>query len=164
MKPKFSSDYGGMQCRVCLVREGETDTVRIRNPEDVYQLVKDDLANSDREMLLSVMLATSGHLIGVEVVSIGTLNASHVSPREIFKSAILANACSIILCHNHPSGQLNASVEDHRITDTIAEAGKLLDIRLADHIIVSHRGFKSLREEEYFLSISACPTVINPHR
>ncbi len=150
MKPKFSSEYGGMQCRVCLVREGESDTVKIMNPGDVYNLVKDKMISSDREMLLSVMLATSGHLIGVEVVSIGTLNASHVSPREVFKSAILSNACSIVLCHNHPSGQLKASAEDHRITELIGEAGKLLDIKLADHIIVSHKGFKSLREEQYF--------------
>ena len=148
--PKFSSDYGGMQCRVCLVREGESEPVKIKNPKDIYALVKEKMISSDREMLLSVMLATSGHLIGVEVVSIGTLNASHVSPREVFKSAILSNACSIVLCHNHPSGQLKASSEDHRITDTIAAAGELLNIKLADHIIVSHRGFKSLKEEEYF--------------
>lgn len=150
MKPKFNSDYGGMQCRVCLVREGEADSVKIANPVDVYNLVKDKMISSDREMLLSVMLATSGHLIGVEVVSIGTLNASHVSPREIFKSAILSNANSVIICHNHPSGQLDASSEDYRLTELIAEAGELLDIKLADHIIVSHRGFKSLKEEQYF--------------
>ncbi len=153
MKPEFNHNYGGMQCRVCLVREtkeAEDEAVKIKNPEDVYQLVKDDLANSDREMLLSVMLATNGHLIGVETVSIGTLNASHISPREVFKSAILANACSIILCHNHPSGDLKPSIEDHKATDAISKAGELLNIRLADHIIVAHGGFKSLKEDEYF--------------
>lgn len=150
MKPKFNHEYGGMKCRVCLVREGEGQAVKISNPEDVYNLVKDNMANSDREMLLSIMLATSNHLIGVETVSIGTLNASHVSPREVFKSAILSNACSIILCHNHPSGELKPSPEDYIATDLISKAGDLLNIKLMDHIVVSHKGFKSLKEEQYF--------------
>ena len=149
MKPKFNQEYGGMQCRVCLVREGEAESIKISGPEDVYNLVKDKIADSDREVLLSVMLATSNYLIGVEVVSIGTLNTSMVLPREVFKSAILSNASSIILCHNHPSGRLEPSNEDYMVTDKIAKAGKLLNIKLVDHIIVTHQGCKSLKEDNY---------------
>lgn len=148
MKPKFNRDYGGMQCRVCLVREGEVKPVKISDPKDVYDLVKYELASADREMLLSVMLTSSNHLIGVEIVSVGSLGSTQTSPREVFKSAILGNANSIILCHNHPSGSLSPSSCDYSITDEMVKAGKLLGVGVADHIIVSHVGYKSLREDD----------------
>ena len=148
MKPKFNKKYKGMQCRVCLVREGEKQSVKISEPKDVYDLVKDELASSDREMLISIMLATSNRLIGVETISIGTLNSSETSPREVFKSAILSNAYGIILCHNHPSGELTPSACDYLITDEMTKVGELLGIKVLDHIIVSHTGFKSLKEEQ----------------
>ena len=147
MKPKFNRNYGGMQCRVCLVREGEAKPVKISHPKAIYDLVKYELASADREMLLSIMMTTSNHLIGVEIVSIGSLDSTQTSPREVFKSAILSNANSIILCHNHPSGVLSPSSCDYLITDEMVKAGKILGVRVADHIIVSHVGYKSLREE-----------------
>ena len=114
MKPNFNSNYKGIKCRVCLIREGSSDeVVKISKPDDVYELVKDELINSDREMLLSVMLTVKNDLIGVETVSIGSISASSVIPRDVFKSAILANAVAIILCHNHPSGDLVPSNADH---------------------------------------------------
>ena len=146
MKPKFNRDYGGMQCRVCLVREGEQLSVKISQPKDVYELVKDELTSADREMLLSIMLTTSNHLIGVETVSIGTLSSTTTSPREVFKSAILSNACGIILCHNHPSGELCPSGCDYLITDEMTKAGDLLGIRVVDHVVVSHMGYRSIKE------------------
>jgi len=148
MKPKFNRDYGGMRCRVCLVREGEAKSVKINQPKDIYDLVKYELASADREMLLSIMLTTSNHLIGVEIVSIGSLGSTQTSPREVFKSAILSNANSIVLCHNHPSGVLSPSSCDYSITEEMVKAGKLLGVIVADHIIVSHVGYKSLREDD----------------
>ena len=101
MKPNFNHKYKGMQCHIYLVKENEnTERIKINGPADVYNLVKDEMAHADREILTSIMLTTTNQLIGVETVSIGTLNAAHVSPREVFKSAILANAFGIILCHN----------------------------------------------------------------
>jgi len=148
MKPNFNHQYKGMQCHIYLVRENEnTERIRINHPSDVYDLVKDEMANCDREMLVSIMLATSNHLIGVETVSVGTLNATHVSPREVFKSAILANANGIILCHNHPSGELSPSPDDRNITEKISDGGDLLGIKLIDHVIISHKGYKSMMEE-----------------
>ena len=147
MKPNFNHRYKGMQCHIYLVKENEnTERIKVNGPADVYELVKDEMAHADREMLVSIMLATSNHLIGVETVSIGILNATYVSPREIFKSAILANAFGIILCHNHPSGELDPSNEDHKVTELISKAGDLLGIKVIDHVIVSQKGFKSLKD------------------
>jgi DNA repair protein RadC len=145
MKPNFNHNYKGIKCRVCLVRESTcTEIIRINNEAAVYELVKDELVNSDREMLLSIMLTVKNDLIGVETVSIGTVTASTVTPREIFKSAILANAVSIIICHNHPSGELEPSPEDIKLTQQLIAAGELLGIKVLDHLIVSDQGYKSL--------------------
>jgi DNA repair protein RadC len=151
MKPNFNQNYKGIRCRVYLVRENTSDEiVKINNSEDVYELVKDELVNSDREMLLSVLLTTKNHLIGVETVSIGSITGSIITPRDVFKSAILANAVSIILCHNHPSGELVPSSSDIKITKHLTEAGELLGIKVLDHLIVSHQGFQSLRDYHNF--------------
>ena len=147
MKPKFNDNYKGLKCRVYLVREGDTDEViNLNNAKDIYNLVKDELANSDREILLSVMLTVKNQLIGVETVSIGSIYATTMLPRDVFKSAILANAVGIILCHNHPSGELNPSSEDIHHTKLITDAGKLLGIKVLDHLIVSNKGFYSLTD------------------
>ena len=151
MKPRFNQNYKGIRCRVCLVRESENDEIiKINNESDVYELVKDDLAGSDREMLLSIMLTVKNDLIGVETVSIGSIVSSNITPRDVFKSAILANACAIIICHNHPSGSLEPSNEDIEITKQLIEAGELLGIKVLDHLIVSNQGYKSLRDYHKF--------------
>ena len=151
MKPNFNRNYKGIRCRVCLVRENTSDEIiKINKPSDAYELVKDELVNSDREMLLSVMLTVKNDLIGVETVSIGSIISANISPRDVFKSAILANAVSIILCHNHPSGSLVPSDSDIALTKQLIEAGELLGIKVLDHLIVSNQGYKSLREYHEF--------------
>ena len=151
MKPNFNQNYKGIRCRVCLIREGASDEViKINNSADVYELVKEELVLSDREMLLSVMLTVKNDLIGVETVSMGSITASTVAPRDVFKSAILANAVAIIVCHNHPSGELDPSINDIAITKQLMEAGDLLGIKVLDHLIVSDRGYKSLIEGHQF--------------
>ena len=147
MKPKFNQNYKGIRCRVCLIRENTCDEIiKISKPADAYQLVKDELVHSDREMLLSVMLTVKNDLIGVETVSVGSITASTTTPRDVFKSAILANAVAIIVCHNHPSGDLTPSNEDIKITKQLIAAGELLGIKILDHLIVSNQGYKSLRD------------------
>jgi len=151
MKPNFNQNYKGIRCRVCLVRENTSDEIiKINSESDAYELVKDELAGSDREMILSVMLTVKNDLIGVETVSIGSITASTTTPRDIFKSAILANAVAIIVCHNHPSGELIPSNEDIEITKQLIAAGELLGIKVLDHIIVSNQGYKSLRDNYKF--------------
>ena len=151
MKPRFNKNYRGMRCRVCLVREDtKGDLIPILQQTDVYELVKDELINSDREVFLSVMLTARNHLIGVETVSIGSVNSAILSPREVFKGALLANAVSIILCHSHPSGDLSPSEEDIRITKRLIEVGELLGVKVLDHLIVSDQGYRTLRDHIKF--------------
>ncbi len=151
MKPNFNQNYKGIRCRVCLVRENTSDEIiKINNESDAYELVKEELVNSDREILLSVMLTVKNDLIGVETVSIGSITASTTTPRDVFKSAILANAVAIIICHNHPSGELVPSNGDIKITKQLIEAGELLGIKVLDHLIVSNQGYKSLRDHYKF--------------
>ena len=151
MKPNFNQNYKGMRCRVCLVRENASDEIiKINNESDAYELVKDELVNSDREMLLSIMLTVKNDLIGVETVSIGSVTASTTTPRDIFKSAILANAVAIIICHNHPTGELVPSDADIKITKQLVDAGELLGIKVLDHLIVSNQGYRSLRDNYKF--------------
>jgi len=151
MKPNFNQNYKGIRCRVCLVSENTGDEIiKINNESAVYELVKDELATSDREILLSVMLTVKNDLIGVETVSIGSIVSANIAPRDVFKSAILANAVSIIICHNHPSGELVPSDSDIALTKQIVEAGELLGIKVLDHLIVSNQGYKSLRDNYKF--------------
>ena len=151
MKPNFNQNYKGIRCRVCLVRENTSDEIiKINNESDAYELVKEELVHSDREMILSIMLTVKNDLIGVETVSIGSITASTTTPRDVFKSAILANAVSIIVCHNHPSGELVPSKNDIELTKQLIAAGELLGIKVLDHLIVSDQGYKSLRDHHEF--------------
>jgi len=136
---------------VSLVREGlSTERTIISSPEDVYNLcfLRKEFDLADREKFIVLHLSTKNEVISYEVVSIGTLNASLVHPREVFKGAILSNSASIILCHNHPSGDIEPSTEDIVLTERLAEAGKLLGIEVLDHIIFSAGNFRSLKERD----------------
>ena len=151
MKPEYNNNYKGIRCRVCLVRENtDAETIQINNDQDAYELVKEELIHSDREIFLSIMLTCRNELIGVETVSIGSITECPATPREIFKSALLANAVAVILCHNHPSDDLTPSREDVSITKRLIEAGELLRIKVLDHLIVTNKGFKSLRDCQKF--------------
>ena len=99
------------------------------------------------EEFYTVYLNTKHHVIGLEMVSRGTLNASLVHPREVFKGALLANAHALILAHNHPSGNVEPSAADKNVTKTLVSAGKLLDVQILDHVIVgSKSGYFSFSE------------------
>lgn len=146
MKPRFNQKYKGIMCRVYLVRENpDSEIISVSDSSAAYELVKEELVNSDRERFLSIMLTVKNHLIGVETVSIGSITASTISARDVFKSAILSNAVSVILCHNHPSGVLIPSDNDIELTKHLIEAGELLGIKVLDHLIISDQGYRSLR-------------------
>jgi len=145
LKPRFRQRYGGMECRVYLVRENPSrKPIDIHGPDDIFYLVRNEMGNLDREILLSVMLNGQNSIIGVEIVSLGQLNSCSVSLREVFKSAILASASAIVLCHNHTSGTLDPSKEDLNLTENLIQAGKLLGIIIHDHLIISDSGYKSI--------------------
>jgi len=126
--------------RVQLVREKGIERVQIEGPDDVAQIVSHYLEHEDREHFVTVMLDAKCRVIGIHTVHIGTLNCSLVSAREVFKAAILSNAASIILAHNHPSGDVTPSPEDIQVTKTLTAAGKLLDIDVLDHLIIGEDG------------------------
>ena len=125
--------------RLELVKESQVQAKSITCPSDLAEQMK-DIARADREHLVCLFLNTQNRPVGRQTVSIGSLNQAILVPRELYKAAILSNACKTILIHNHPSGELIPSKEDDLITDRIARAGQLLGIPLLDHVILSPAG------------------------
>jgi len=146
IKPAYSARYKGMQCRVCLVRENtQDDPIFITSADHAYDLVKEELGSADREIFLSILLTTNLQLIGVEPVATGGLNQCSISPADTFKSAILANASNLILIHNHPSGSLEPSDSDIKLTETLTKCGDLFGIHVTDHLIIGVDGYYSIK-------------------
>jgi DNA repair protein RadC len=118
----------------------------VRGPDDVVGLIGRRLRAESREHFVVLLLNTRHECMAVETVSIGSLNSSIVHPREVFRPAVLAAAASIIVAHNHPSGDPEPSEEDISITRRLAEVGEVLGIALLDHLVIAKRGAVSLRE------------------
>ncbi len=118
----------------------------IRNPIDVQRHFAPGLAAARRESFHVLLLDGRHRLIAVEDVSVGTLNASLVHPREVFRDAIRSAAAALVLVHNHPSGDPSPSAEDRRVTARLQAAGALLGIEVVDHVIVAEGGHFSFRE------------------
>ncbi len=123
-------------------------TYIIRSPEDVVQVGKSFMRihEEPEEYMYMICLNTKNRVIGVFEISHGNVNSSIVGTREIFQKALLANAVSIILMHNHPSGDPSPSREDIEVTRRIVEAGKIIGIEVLDHIIIGDR-YSSLKEK-----------------
>lgn len=136
---------------VKLVRERHADGIeapKVRGPEDAARLLWSMFEDADREMFVALYLDSQHVVRGVHVVSVGTLDASVVHPREVFKPAILANAAAVIVAHNHPSGDPTPSAEDRAVTKQLVEAGRILGIPVLDHLVVGAKPrFRSLVEQ-----------------
>jgi len=124
----------------------------VRSPEDAAELAHQLIGDEDREVFLVMCLNTKNNVVAVHKAHIGSLNASIVHPRDVYKSAILNNAASIIVSHNHPSSNFSPSPEDIEVTERLQQAGKILGIDLLDHVIVTPNPnkFLSLKEKGYF--------------
>ncbi|NLJ37763.1 MAG: DNA repair protein RadC [Candidatus Atribacteria bacterium] len=122
------------------------DGIKIQNASDVYKLVS-DLKEKKQEYFLTLTLDGASRLIQKRVVFIGTLNQSLVHPREVFADAILDRAAGVICVHNHPSGNLQPSREDIAVTKKLVEAGKIIGIRIMDHIIIGKASYFSFQAE-----------------
>lgn len=120
---------------------------QISLPDDVFRIVNKYLDGADREHLVLLTLDIKNKITSINTVSIGSIDTSIVHPREVFKTAILSNASSIILAHNHPSGDVTPSKEDINITHRIKECGKILGIELLDHLIIGDDNYSSLKEK-----------------
>ena len=128
--------------KIMLVREGRVPCYnqQIRSAVDASTLLHTYLEGVDREYFVIILLNQKNRVLGVSTISIGSLTASIVHPREVYKSAILSNAASIICGHNHPSSDCQPSKEDRAITQRLVEAGKLLGISILDHVIIGGEG------------------------
>src|SRR5579885_2389625 len=160
--PTFASQFGGgenmnsrtlkkhlkyivPEMRLALIKEPGGKPVPIGTPDDLEQFVA-PLKFYSEEHFVAFHLDAKHHVIGYHVVSHGTVSASLVHPREVFKAALLANSYALIVAHNHPAGSLTPSVEDIETTQTLIKAGDLLGVKVIDHIIVSSNGTSSMRE------------------
>jgi DNA repair protein RadC len=136
----------GRRCASSHLPEGAA----LRSPHDVFRHFGARLRRLSQERFVVVLLDGRHRVIGEEMVSQGTLTASLVHPREVFRPALRASAAAVILVHNHPSGDPAPSAEDRVVTERLARAGEILGIRVLDHVVIAERGFVSLREEGAF--------------
>ncbi len=137
--------------RVVLVKEKVAKyelPKKIESPEQAYKAITaiTSVEEEAQEVFGVLILNTKHKIVAVHEISRGTLNASIVHPREVFKPAILHNAAAIICFHNHPSGDPKPSKEDIKITQQLVEAGKIMEIEVLDHIIVGDERYTSLKE------------------
>jgi len=122
---------------------------KICSPKDVYTLMYPKMREQKKEKFITLYLDTKNQILKEEVISIGSLNASIVHPREVFKSALMESSASVIMIHNHPSGDPSPSREDIMVTEKLVEGGKLLGIDVLDHIIIGDGRYVSLKDEGF---------------
>ena len=124
--------------QVKLVRDGsqKAERKKVSQPAVAAEVLWKFLEGADREHFVVVLLDTQNQIIGLHTVTVGTLDASLVHPREIFKAAILSNSAAILLAHNHPSGDPTPSAEDRSVTRLLVDAGVTLGIEVMDHVVL----------------------------
>ncbi len=120
--------------------------MEILKAEDVWNFCS-DIRGMQREHFVAFYLDTQNNLIERQTISIGTLNSSLVHPREVFEPALLFHSASIIIAHNHPSGELEPSAEDMEVTRRLIDAGRIIGIDILDHIILSKNGYLSFQQK-----------------
>lgn len=130
-----------------ISRQNIAAKFKIEHPVHAYNLIKDEMVTEKRELFVVILQDAKGYVIGHQIVSIGTLTQVPVHPREVFYPAIRHKAASIILVHNHPTGDLTPSKPDIELTRKLIEAGNLVGIPVNDHLIVSEQGYLSLRQQ-----------------
>jgi DNA repair protein RadC len=128
-----------------LIREIE-DNLKLNDPQIVYKNYLKEFENQDKEFFIVIGLDTHNKAIYREIVTIGGLNSSIVEPRGVFKKAIVMSCNSIILAHNHPSGNLEPSKEDIKITKILKQGADILGIKILDHLIFNKKGYNSIIE------------------
>ena len=131
-----------------IMEERPSDAPVIRGPEDVTAVFLPKLLHETKEHFMLAVLTTKNRVIATPTVSIGSLSASVVHPREVFREAIKYPCAAIILVHNHPSGDPTPSREDIAVTERLVKAGKILDIPILDHIIIGQHKYVSMKEKD----------------
>lgn len=133
-----------------IARTSRGEEIRLNKPESIAAYYMETLRHETKERLLLSMFDAKSNLLGDEVISVGTVNYSLVSPREIFIKALECHAVHIVLLHNHPSGDPTPSEADIKVTKRVMESGEILGIALADHIIIGDNRYISFRENGLF--------------
>ncbi|NOU96023.1 DNA repair protein RadC [Paenibacillus sp. LMG 31456] len=146
-KAKGLQVQAGIELGRRLARTAMKDTVTVRSPKDAADLLMEELRYLQKEHFVCLFLNTKNHVIGQETLSMGSLNASIVHPREVFRAAIKRSSASIICVHNHPSGDPTPSPEDIQMTQRLVEAGDIVGIDVLDHIVIGDQRFVSLKEQ-----------------
>lgn len=121
----------------------------IRSPEDVADYLNSEMRQLNQEHFVTLLLNTKNEVTHKTTLFIGSLNASIVHPRELFREAVKRSAASVVVAHNHPSGSPQPSQEDVHITRRLAESGKMIGIELLDHVVIGDGQFVSLKEKGY---------------
>jgi DNA repair protein RadC len=129
-----------------LLVESPDQRPQVRSPADAASLLMSEMSLLEQEHLRVMLLDTKNRVLGSPTVYVGSLNTSLIRVGELFREAIRTNSASVIVAHNHPSGDPTPSPEDVAVTRQIAEAGKLLDIDVLDHLIIGRQRFVSLKE------------------
>jgi len=120
-------------------------TTKIKTSIDVYNAIK-KYGNYKQELFIVLTLNNLHDIIAIHICTMGLVNRTVIHPREVFKHAFIDNAVCIAIVHNHPSGLLLPSFEDIEITDLISEAGKIMEIKVIDHLIITQKGYYSFRD------------------
>lgn len=139
-----------------LSEEGFRPGRFIRHGGDVATLVRHAARGSRRESFFALLLDARSCVLGLRVVSTGVLDAAPVHPREVFGAAVRESARSVVVAHNHPSGDPTPSAEDRAVTDRLREAGALLGVELLDHVVVGAASYFSFAEQAYFPYAPSC--------
>lgn len=126
----------------------QNNSLIIKHPRDIFPLLKEKIINFHKEYFIVASLDNRNKIISIDIVSIGTLSSSLIHPRETFEIAIKNHAAGIIICHNHPSGELKPSEDDLIITQNLVKAGKLLGMELYDHIIITKNQWFSMKKNK----------------
>jgi DNA repair protein RadC len=129
-----------------LILESDGDRPQIRSPQDAANILMPLICDKDQEHLVVLLLDTKNRVIETQTLYIGNVNTSIIRVAEVFRQAIRRNAVSIVVGHNHPSGDPTPSPEDVHVTERLVEAGKLMEVDVMDHIVVGKGRFVSLKE------------------
>ena len=124
------------------------EQIKFTKSEQVAAFVRSVMTDNSREHCIALYLDGANQIASYSIISIGSANFAPLAPREVFQRAVLIGAVSIVLAHNHPSGQLSPSPQDHEATDRMRKAGEIMGIQVLDHVIVSDHAFVSMSEAD----------------
>lgn len=146
-KCKASQILSALELAKRMAASNGGNKIKVTSPTDVTDILMEEMRYLKKEFFKIVLLDTKNQVIAIENISVGSLNASIVHPREVFNIAIKRSSASIILVHNHPSGDPNPSGEDLKVTKRLVECGNIIGIRVLDHLIIGDGQFVSLKEK-----------------